>query len=107
MYSKWKWAICSRCNGHAKHDPPAFSNGFTSSEWADMGPDDQATYMRGDWDVKCETCNGSGKVQIPDIESMTFSEKRQYILDERERAADAAAERAIRAEEAAERRFGC
>ncbi|KND62341.1 hypothetical protein BVER_01813 [Candidatus Burkholderia verschuerenii] len=102
-----KWEICQCCagNGHVEH--PAFSNGITSSEWAEMSSDEQDTYMRGGYDVMCEPCSGAGKVQVPDVSCMAFGEKREYVLYLREREADARAAREIAAEVAAERRMGC
>jgi RecJ-like exonuclease len=105
--AKLKWVICWECQGNCKVDNPAFSNGFTSSEWAEMDHDDQDTYMRGGYDVPCEPCSGTGKVQVPDVAAMTFGEKRLLVLERRDQRADAAAARAIRAEVAAERRMGC
>lgn len=45
---KHKWIICSCCEGNGAVENPAFRNGFTSSEWAEMAADEQAEYMRGD-----------------------------------------------------------
>lgn len=81
---KFKWAICPCCKGNGKIDNPAFSNGFTSSEWNDMHEDEQTAYMAGDYDVLCQDCNGSGKVQVPNVAAMNFSEKRQLVIERRE-----------------------
>ncbi|MFM0608664.1 hypothetical protein PQR05_29460 [Paraburkholderia sediminicola] len=104
---KMKWVICGHCNGNEKVENPAFSNGFTSSEWADMDQDGRDAYMRGDYDVRCEPCKGSGKVQVPDVSQMNFGEKREYVLELRERAAEARDLREMRREMEAERRMGC
>lgn len=100
---KFSWIICDRCEGHGKVENPAFSNGFTSSEWSDMGPDDQDHYMRGDYDVICDECKGCGKVEVPNIAMLTFAEKR--VLAAKRRSARFDAEFAAMA--AAERRMGC
>ncbi|HDR9068236.1 TPA: hypothetical protein QDA90_003544 [Burkholderia vietnamiensis] len=102
-----KWEICGCCTGNGQIEHPAFSNGITSSEWAEMTPEEQGTYMTGGYDVACAQCAGSGKVQVPDVSRMAFGEKREYVLYLRERAADARAAREIAAEVAAERRMGC
>lgn len=102
-YSKFIWIICPTCHGNGKVDHPAFSNGITSSEWAEMDHDDRDSYMSGAYDVRCDPCGGSGKVQQPDIEAMTFAEKRVLVQQRR-------AERDVQdmlREEEAERRFGC
>ncbi len=57
-----RWAICPNCNGNGQHDHPAFSNGITSSEWAEWDDDDREHYMNGRYDVQCQDCEGSGKV---------------------------------------------
>jgi RecJ-like exonuclease len=102
-----KWVICEHCEGNGKVENPAFSNGFTSSEWADMDQDAQDGYMRGDYDVRCNPCGGSGKVQVPDVSRMTFGQKRAYVLELREREEEAADLRDMHREMEAERRFGC
>lgn len=97
------WAICICCAGHGRVDNPAFSNGFTSSEWADLDGDERDAYMSGTYDVPCGACRGAGKVQLPDVARMTYPQKRRLAAqrrDERDRALYAA-------EAAAERRAGC
>jgi hypothetical protein len=107
MRKPMKWVICEHCNGNAKVENPAFSNGFTSSEWADMDQDGRDSYMRGDYDVRCEPCSATGKVLVPDVSRMTFAQKREYVIERRERAEEAADLRAMHRETEAERRFGC
>lgn len=88
-YSKFIWVICWRCEGHGKVDHPAFSNGITSSEWAEWEPEERQNYFNGAYDVPCDTCKGSGKVKAPDIQSMTFEEKRELVLQLREQREEA------------------
>lgn len=100
---KTKWIICNCCEGNGQVENSAFANGFTSSEWGDMAEEDQAAYMRGDYDVKCNACNGLGRVQVPNMAAVTFAEKRLLVIERRESRADAA----LDAEWAAERALGC
>jgi RecJ-like exonuclease len=102
-----KWIICGCCSGNGRVENQAFSNGFSSSEWADMDQDGRDAYMRGDYDVTCDPCRGSGKVQVPDASRMTFAQKREYVLELREAREEAADLADMRREEAAERRMGC
>ena len=102
-----KWEICRCCAGNGRVDHPAFSNGITSSEWAEMSPDEQDTYMSGGYDVNCEPCSGTGKVQVPDVSLMSFGEKREYVHYLRDQAEERRIDREIAAEVAAERRMGC
>lgn len=104
---KLKWVICDCCEGNGKVENPAFSNGFTSSEWHDMHEDEQANYMAGDYDVKCQGCNGLGRVQVPNVSAMTFAEKRLLVIERREARKEARLNAELDAEWAAERRFGC
>lgn len=106
-----RWAICPHCAGEGRRDHPAFSNGFTSSEWAELraeGDDDGFTeaYLRGDYDVPCRECAGSGKVRVPDWSRVPRAERRAYVAHLRAER-DAAASRAESAAwYAAERRMG-
>lgn len=102
-----KVAICPCCDGHGQIENQAFSNGFTSSEWYEMDDDFKERYMAGDYDVPCEECKGSGRMLVPNIGHMNFSQKRQLVLIRREQREEAYAMRAINAEMAAERAFGC
>lgn len=104
---KLKWVICDCCEGNGKVENPAFSNGFTSSEWHDMHQDDQASYMAGDYDVECQDCKGLGRVQVPNVAAMTFAEKRLLVVERRETREEARLNAEIDAEWAAELRFGC
>ncbi|WP_413460703.1 hypothetical protein [Herbaspirillum huttiense] len=109
-----KWQICGCCEGHGSVDHPAFSNGFTSQEWADMQNDfdehDGSTaadrYLRGDYDVLCLVCHGSGKVRVADVSKMSFAQKRGYVRYVREQQDIALAQRQVSQESAAERRMG-
>ena len=106
---KFNWAICGCCDGHGKVDHPAFSNGFTGSEWAeacqeydDAGESFAERYLSGAYDVPCHECGGTGKVKVPNIAALTFAEKRELVEQRR-------AERDryyVDAMQAAERRMG-
>lgn len=105
--NKMKWIICPCCEGNGQVEHSAFSNGFTSSEWADMHEDEQDTYLSGGYDVRCDECSGTGKVQVPDVARMTFAEKRLLVIERQEARDDARFTRELHAEWAAERAFGC
>ena len=98
-----RWAICHCCEGSGQMENPAFSNGFTSSEWRDMDGDEQESYMAGSYDVACSNCRATGKVQVQDVASMSFAEKRALVQQRREAewraesARDYAAERRMEA----------
>lgn len=94
-----KWEICERCGGHGKHDHPAFSNGITESDREEMGEDSFHGYIRGDYDVKCSPCKGSGKVFVVNQNALRPWERKEL---ERQ----AADEAAFRAEQESERRMG-
>lgn len=100
---KYLWVICPGCTGDGKVENPAFCNGITSSEWSEMHDDEQSAYMRGDYDVDCQDCGGSGKVQVPNIAAMSFAEKRELVIQRREAQADRALDATVRAEQA----LGC
>jgi len=61
--------VCGRCRGEGHHDHPAFSNGFTSSDWAEACEDDpdwSENYRSGMYDVPCEECGGLRVVDVID-----------------------------------------
>lgn len=104
---KLKWVICNCCEGNGKVENPAFSNGFTSSEWREMHVDEQTNYMAGDYDVQCQACQALGRVQVPNVAAMTFSEKRLLVIERRSAYEQARLNAELDAEWSAERRFGC
>ena len=104
---KFKWVICYCCEGHGHVDNPAFTQGFTSSEWHDKDPDEQDAYMAGVYDVQCVSCKGLGRIREPDISAMNFSEKRLLVIELKEGRAEARAKAEIDAEIRAERAMGC
>lgn len=89
------WDICPRCSGNGTHDHPVFSNGLSQEDF-DEDPDFKDAYMRGEYDVVCGECNGSGKVLVPNEDAMNSAERvlfEKYVEaraeDARERRADA------------------
>ena len=88
------------CDSNGKKEHPAFSNGFTSQEWADMDSESSDHYFAGDYDVVCNDCDSSGKIQLPDMDSMPEEEREKYVAEQRDI-------RAMQREQEAERRFGC
>jgi hypothetical protein len=89
-----RYEVCERCEGSGKHDHPAFSNGITSSEWAEWDYDERESYLRGRYDVTCEECKGQRVVLHPDEDRCTPEQKQ--ALEEYYR---------VCAEEAQERRW--
>ena len=84
--SQYEWIICERCRGHGMVDHPAFSNGITSSEWADEWDEDsREAYLAGVYDVPCKACEG-GRVRQPIIAALSFAQKRELVLARREEA---------------------
>lgn len=90
------WEICDRCRGNGQIDHPAFSNGITSDEWAEWGDEDRENYLSGMYDIPCPDCT-AGKVKVPIIARLTFSEKRDLVHEMRRRqwAAESLRERMI------------
>jgi len=71
-----KWVICPCCEGSGQVENAAFSSGFTSSEWADEDDDFKENYLSGGYDVACRECDATGKVAAPDMEQLTYPQKR-------------------------------
>jgi len=92
------WDICPCCNGNGTEC--GYLGSFSSEDMSDAGPDFADDYFSGAYDRQCDGCEGAGKVMYPDYAKMTPAMATAYRL-ERQIDAD------MRAEEAAERRFGC
>jgi hypothetical protein len=93
----FEWHICSACNGRGKSS--AYLGAYTADEMHEAGPDFYEEYMAGGYDRICDECDGAGKVKRVAWSKLTKAQKREY----REQVA---AEREMRAIEAAERRMG-
>jgi hypothetical protein len=74
------WQICDRCRGAGTHDHPAFSNGFTQEDF-DQDPDFRDEYMAGRYDVRCEVCDGAGKVLAPDEVAIAMNAEQAKLLE--------------------------
>lgn len=98
----WRWEICDCCDGHGKTSRAVECDGggFTASEWAEQDCDFREDYLAGVYDRPCPECRGAGKVKAVDEDRLTDEERAEYE-------AQADADRAYRAEIAAERRAGC
>lgn len=59
--------ICGKCDGNGKIENPAFSDGFTGSEWNEMDEEEQEAYLGGRYDVVCPECHGNNVVQMADL----------------------------------------
>ena len=96
-----KWGICESCDGNGRHDHPAFANGISGEEWAnEWSEEDREAYLSGAYDVRCDECEGSGKVRVPVLSAMTPEEREAYEEHLNN-------ERYYALERAAERRWGC
>lgn len=94
-----KFTVCTRCHGAGSHTNPSIDgNGLTREDF-DQDPDFEEGYMRGDYDVRCGTCEGARVVAVPDFSRWTFAQKRAYVKHqraEREMARDDASEAWLR-----------
>lgn len=61
------WVICTLCHGDGHHVNPAIDAGGLSREDFDDDPDFAEGYRRGDYDVTCVRCGGSGKVREAEL----------------------------------------
>ncbi len=96
------YEVCPTCSGHGAHSRAVERDGggFTASEWADEDPDFREDYLSGRYDRTCEECHGQRVILVPDFARMDVEEARAFEAN-----SNALAD--MRAEEAAERRFGC
>ena len=61
-------AECPECYGSGTTDSVG-SNGFTGSEFAELGSDFASEYFAGRYDQTCETCEGERWVEADSLDS--------------------------------------
>lgn len=83
-----RWEICSRCEGDGTHvNPNVDGHGITAEEWdRDWDDESREGYFRGDYDVPCHDCGGSGKVKVPDLDQIPGDLRERYEAHERAKA---------------------
>lgn len=96
-----EWTICSTCRGSGGHSL-RFGAITASDREENWDEDSFAAYMAGDYDEKCEPCDGTGKVLVIDRERCTTPEQKA-ALAKHDEAARIDAE--IEAEHEAEMRY--
>jgi hypothetical protein len=74
MSGRGKWVICTLCHGDGKHVNPSIDAGGISAEDFADDPDFAESYMRGDYDVPCNRCGGSGKLRADELERIEREE---------------------------------
>lgn len=95
------WQICDDCRGEGHN--ASHLGAFTQSDREEMGDewyDFQEAYMEGRYDQRCEPCNGTGKVLVPDEDRLTPTQHEAINLHYQEEAE-------YRAICEMERRLGC
>lgn len=92
-----KWVICEDCRGHGKSS--AYLGAFTHDDMQEEGPEFVEDYIAGNYDRPCDTCGGSGKELVPDLEQCTSDEQRAALAYKAEQDADRAQERYTRMRE--------
>lgn len=68
-----KFEVCGRCRGNGTHCNPSIDgHGITSDEWngPDWDDDSRETYLRGGYDVTCESCGGLRVETVIDDEAI-------------------------------------
>lgn len=73
---------CPRCDGDGRHVHEALRS-WTGSERRD-DPDGFRSMMRGDYDVTCEACGGSGRMSETELEAY-YDELEWRAADEHQR----------------------
>lgn len=74
------WKICTRCEGNGTHTNPSVDgNGITASEFMEWDPEEREGYFAGHYDVTCEECGGSGKVEVVDEEALKAQSPEDYV----------------------------
>jgi len=93
-----EYVICSQCRGTGGHSLRfgAITQSDRDEHWDE---DSFESYMRGDYDEKCEPCDGTGKVLIVDRDACRTDEQKAALAKmDRDREIDAEIEAEHRAE---------
>jgi hypothetical protein len=101
-----KFVVCHRCEGKGSHVNPSIDGNGLSREDFDADPDFAEGYMRGDYDIACQTCKGRRVVSQVDRKQLTPLQKRQLARHEKAEAdyqRDYDSERWLRMAESGER----
>ena len=98
----FEWAICSGCRGNGTHVNPSIDCGGITQDEFDEDPEFAESYFRGDYDVSCKPCGGSGKVKVMSEHNNKFVNWILELVEEHDRF-----EYEYAQEVAAERRMGC
>ncbi len=61
------WQVCPVCNGNGTHVNPAIDSGGISMEDFEEDPDFAEAYVRGDYDITCNHCQGLRVVPAVDV----------------------------------------
>lgn len=89
-------AVCPGCRGTGSHVNPSIDgNGLTREDF-DNDPDFAEGYMRGDYDVTCQECDGANVVDELDEERCKPADLAAFRLQEAEYQRDYDSERWLR-----------
>jgi len=71
--------LCPQCDGDGTMVNPAIDGNGLSQEDFDQDPDFRESYMRGDYDVKCDCCDGLKFVAEPLIDDLPENIRADYF----------------------------
>lgn len=76
-----KWAICGTCDGDGGHSIRFGAFSGRRLEEARQDEEFWEAYMSGQFDERCEECQGTGKIRVVSTEKMTAAQKQAYHED--------------------------
>lgn len=71
--------LCPQCEGDGTMVNPAIDGNGLSAEDFDQDPDFRESYMRGDYDVKCDCCDGLKYISEPLIDELPENIREDYL----------------------------
>lgn len=87
-----RFEVCPLCDGKGKHVNPSIDAHGLSREDFDEDPDFEESYFRGDYDQRCNLCNGEKVVPVP-LDAQVIEAIEQAAQDRYESWAESYAER--------------
>jgi hypothetical protein len=75
--------VCPYCHGEGTHTNRSIDgNGLTQRDLEFLDSEFSRSYIRGDYDITCESCKGLRVIDVPNVDAMSKKLKEAYYKAE-------------------------